>query len=946
MTRLPAPFGTRIDRARPVTFRFEGRPVTGYAGDTIASALAASGQLMLSRSFKYHRPRGAFGLAGAEANTLVQVGAEPNVQADLRRVSEGMVVTAQNVAGSLAFDRDAAMGLLSRFLPVGFYYRTFMGPTRHAWYRLWEPLIRAKAGLGRVDPAATFPPGPRGNLHCDVLVVGAGPAGLAAAAEAARGGADTILCDAGPEAGGTLCHAPGPDGGAGLLAAVAGVRVMTATTCTGWFADNWLALVQAATHAGPQSGSQSASHAASLWRVRARQVVFAVGGIEQPALFRNNDLPGVLSSGAVRRLIRLYGVAPGRSAVVLAGTPEGLDAAEDLRAAGIALAAVVLPRPLPGHEARIAALGAPVIAGRIEAAAGRGRVARVQVAGRWIDCDTVAVAVGQAPGAVLGHDTATGRFTLRLDRPGLHLAGSVNGHAGHAAVIADGRHAAHAALRALGLADGAEGRPKDPDAALAFWHQPVEPHPKGKDFVDFDEDLTVADLVNAVAEGYRELELVKRFTTVGMGPSQGRHSALATARVVAQATGRAVAEVGVATARPPAMPEALGTLAGHAHTAERRTALHARHLALGAEMRPVGAWWRPYLYGRGDRAALIAAEVAAVRQGVGLLDVSTLGKLEVRGPDAGEFLDRLYTMAHRTQPVGRVRYCLMLNDLGAVVDDGVALRLADDHFFVTATTGAVARVYADMAHWNAQWGLRVDVANVTGAFAGLNVTGPGARAVVQALGGDIDFSAAGFPYLSGCEGVVAGVPVRAMRIGFTGELSYEFHCPASLAPALWDAVMAVPGVRPYGLEASRILRLEKGHILIGQDTDALSSPDELSMGWALSGRKPFHVGKRSVEMRRRLGVARKLAAVAFPPGTRGVEESCLVLDGGRPAGHVTSAALSPTLGHPIALAFVPAALAVPGTAIAVRARGGAVVTGQVAGHAFYDPDNTRQEVAE
>lgn len=930
MTRLPAPFGTRIDRARPVTLRFEGRAVQGYHGDTIASALMADGQAMLSRSFKYHRPRGLFGMAGAEANTLVQVGAEPNVQADLRAVADGQEVSAQNVSGSLARDRGAVIGRFARFLPVGFYYRTFLGPTRGAWLRFWEPRIRAMAGLGRVDTAARFPQGDKAHLHCDVLVVGAGPAGLAAAAEAARGGADVILCDAGPEPGGSLCHTA-----SGAAAAPPGVRMMTGTTCTGWFADNWLSLVQGG----------------RLWRVRARQVILAVGGIDQPAVFHNNDLPGIISAGAARRLIRLYAVAPGARAVVLAGTPEGLDAAEDMAAAGIALAALVLPRPLPGHEARIAALGCPVIAGRIEAAEGRARVARVQVGGGWIDCDCLVVAVGQAPawqlpcqaGAVLGHDAATERFALRLDRPGLHLAGTVNGYAGNAAVVADGRRAGAAALRALGLAGAVEPAPKDPDAALSFWHQPLDPHPKAKDFVDFDEDLQVADLINAVAEGYRELELVKRFSTVGMGPSQGRHSALATARIVAEATGRAVADVGVATARPPAMPEALGTLAGHGHTAERRTALHARHLALGAEMKPVGAWWRPYLYGAGDRAAQVAAEVAAVRSAVGLLDVSTLGKLEVRGPDAGEFMDRLYTMAHGSQPVGRVRYCLMLNEMGAVIDDGVALRLAPDLFYVTATTGAVARVYADMALWNAQWGLRVDVANLTGAFAGLNITGPGARDVLARLPGSIDFGRDAFPYLSGCEGVVAGVPVRALRIGFTGELSYELHCPASHAPALWDAVMATGDVRPYGLEASRVLRLEKGHILIGQDTDALSSPDELGMGWALSTKKPFYVGKRSAEMRRRLGVTRRLAAIAFPAGTRGLGESCLVLADGVPAGHLTSVALSPTLGHPIALGFVPAALAAPGTAVTIRSRDGGTVTGRVTGHAFLDPDNRRQE---
>jgi sarcosine oxidase subunit alpha len=353
----------------------------------------------------------------------------------------------------------------------------------------------------------------------------------------------------------------------------------------------------------------------------------------------------------------------------------------------------------------------------------------------------------------------------------------------------------------------------------------------------------------------------------------------------------------------------------------------------------VGAWWRPYRYGA------VTDEVRAVRGAAGLLDVSTLGKIEVRGPDAAAFMDRLYTMNHAGQPVGRVRYCLMLNDLGAVIDDGVAFRLAEDHFYVTATTGAVARVWAEMALRNAQWGLRVDAANVTGAFAGINVTGPAARAVLAALPSDIDWSADAFPYLGGRTGTVAGVPVRAMRIGFTGEVSFELHCPASHAPALWDAVMAAGapyGLVPYGLEASRILRLEKGHILIGQDTDALSSPDELGMGWALAMKKPDFIGKRSVEMRRRLGVARRLVALTFPAGTAGLGESCLVLDAGEPAGHITSVAESPTLGHPIALAFAPVRLAEPGAAVTVKARDGRLVTGTVAGHAFLDPENRRQ----
>jgi sarcosine oxidase subunit alpha len=912
MSRLPEPFGSRIDRSRCVHFSFEGRPFEGFEGDCIASALAASGQWVLSRSFKYHRPRGVMSMTGADANSLVQLPSDPNVAADLTPIREGLRVTAQNVNGSLERDRDAIIDRFGRFLPVGFYYRTFMGPGRDGWYRRWEPLIRRKAGLGVVDTRAAHRDFEKAHLHCDLLVIGAGPAGLEAAIAAAEAGADVVLCDENPEIGGWLTwgrHDPAVLAGlAARIDALPNVRVLTGTVCNGWYEDNWLPLIQ---------GER-------LYRTRAREVVIATGTIEQPAIFRNNDLPGILLGGAVQRLIRHYGVRPGTTATVLAAGDEGYAVALDLLDAGVALALVADPRPAAAagaHERDLLAKGVAVARGQgveeAQGTAGNRHLARVRVGGRWVDCDLLAVSAGRAPawqlpcqaGGKVGYDAASASMTLAMPEAPVRLAGGVAG------------------------------------LDLPQYAQPIVAHAKGRDFVDFDEDLQVKDLQNAVKEGYREIELVKRFTTVGMGPSQGRHSALATARIVAEATGRSVAAVGVTTARPPVGPETLGVLAGHHEPAERRTALHARHLALGAVMKPVGAWWRPYSYGAGGA---VREEILAVREGVGLLDVSTLGKLEVRGPDAGAFLDRLYTMAHANQPAGRIRYCLMLNEMGSVIDDGVAYRLAEDRFYVTATTGAVARVYADMLFWNAQWRLKVDVLNLTGAFCGLNVTGPKARAVLQSIAGDIDFGRDAFPYLHGREGVVAGVPVRAMRIGFTGELSYELHCPSSHAPALWDAVLQAGrphGLRPYGLEASRILRLEKGHILIGQDTDALTTPDELGFGWAVSRKKPFFIGKRSIEMRARLGQTRKLAGLRFPADIAEVPgESCLVLKDGAPVGQVTSVGFSPTLGCSIALAYVHVDDATEGSIVTVKCRSGRLITAPVVGHAFFDPSNARQEL--
>ena len=945
MRRLAPPFGTRIDRTRPLRFSFDGRNLEGFAGDTIASALAANGQMLLSRSFKYHRPRGLHSLTGADANALVQVVAEPNVDAGLTPLSAGMKVTAQNVNGSLDRDRDAIIDRIGRFLPVGFYYRTFMGPTPGAWLKLWEPLLRKKAGLGKVDMKAVSTAGTSSYLHCDLLVVGGGAAGLAAAIEAAEAGADVVLCEAEPELGGGLTYR---DAEAQLSAmrdrakTLVNLRVMTGTGCNGWYEDNWLALI-----AGDR-----------LYRTRARHIILATGTIEQPAVFQNNDLPGIMPGGTVLRLIRHYGVQPGSVAVVLAATPEGHDVARALRAAGVTIAAVVEPRPLPRPSADdLRQAGVPFIEGHIEAARGSKCVASVQVGGRWIDCDLVAVSAGHMPawqlpcqaGAKLVCDDAGGMRFEGLPRD-ITLAGSLAGHAAHDTVVADGRHAARIALRALGISSALPPPlPNDDAKVFANWDMPLAVDPRGRDFVDFDEDLQVKDLLNAVQEGYRDIELVKRFTTAGMGPSQGKHSARATARIVAAATSRRLEDTGITTARPPVAPEKLGVLAGHHPALERRTALHAVHLSLGAEMRPVGNWWRPYVYkGTSTRETAIVEEVKAVRDGVGLLDVSTLGKLEVRGPDAGAFLDRMYSTTHGNQPLGRVRYALMLNEMGTIIDDRVVLRLAEDCYYVTATTGAVARVYADMSFWNAQWRMNVDVLNLTGAFCGLNVTGPKARAVLEAIPGSIDFSPAAFPYLEGRLGRVAGAPVRAMRIGFTGELSFELHCPGSQAPALWNAITAAGkahGLRPYGLEASRILRLEKGHIIIGQDSDAMTTPDEVGFGWAVSKKKPFFVGKRSIEARRRAGLTRRLAAVAFAGDlARPVGEGCLVLRGGNPVGHVTSFAVSPSLGRPIALAYVHPDDSAAGTSVTVRARDGAMVDGTVAGHAFFDPENRRQEI--
>ncbi|MFQ5775272.1 MAG: 2Fe-2S iron-sulfur cluster-binding protein [Kiloniellaceae bacterium] len=967
--RLPAPSGLLIDRTRPVSFTFEGRRIQGFAGDTIASALAANGVKVLSRSFKYHRPRGILTMAGQDANTLVQLPHEPNVPADRHPISEGLEVRGQNYGGSLERDRGALIGLIGRFLPVGFYYRAFFRP-RGVWERVWEPVVRRSAGLGRVRLDAPHGTCDKAYGFTDVAVVGGGPAGMAAALAAARAGARVLLVEENPVLGGALAYARfdvegnrGPALRRDLTAQVAAdpnIEVMTDAVCNGWFADNWLPVIR---------GER-------LYKVRAGEVVIAAGALEQPALFRNNDLPGVMLGSAAQRLIRLYGVRPGRRAVVLAGNGHGYLVALDLMEAEVELAAVIDLRRAPADDPAMRAVlerGVRVLSGHtvtqalpgpgkrsivgvvIDSITGEGEVAGQ---GERVDCDLLAMSVGYTPtyqlalqaGARLDYDDATAMLSITGLPDHLHLAGSVNGAYDPDAALAEGRLAGWRAARAAGFDAGPEPPvPGDKGAEGINFPWPIFPHPEGKDFVDFDEDLQIGDILNSAADGYAELELVKRFTTVGMGPSQGRHSALATARLVANASGRSVAETGVTTARPPFTGEKLAVLAGRSFEPERLSAMHHRHLEAGAQMMPAGLWWRPAYYGPTERREdCIREEVLAVRGNVGLIDVSTLGGLEIRGPDAAEFLNRIYTFAYAKQAVGRARYVLMTNEAGTIIDDGVACRLREDHFYVTATTGGVDRIYLSMLWWNAQWRLDVDVANVTAAYAGVNIAGPKSREVLTRLVEGVDLSAEAFPYMGVREGRVAGIPARLIRVGFVGELGYEVHVPASCGEALWDTLVEAGrdhDIRRFGVEAQRVLRLEKGHIIIGQDTDAMTFPHEVDMAWAIARKKPFFVGGRSIELRLRQPMRRKLAGFAIDdPKLPTPGESNLVLRDRDMAGFVTSVARSPSLGKVIGMAYVHPDDAVPGASIRIKLDGGQVVAAEVVPLPFYDPDNKRQEM--
>lgn len=966
-SRLPAPYGTLINRDVAVEFKFENKTINGFDGDTIASALLANKQWLLSRSFKYHRPRGALTMAGQDANTMVQLPSNPNALADKEVIKEGMLVGAQNYTGSLEKDSGALLGLFSRFLPVGFYYKAFFKP-RGMWEK-WAPLIRKKAGLGIIDQQLKSPYYDKQYKFYDVVIVGGGPAGMQAAIDVAVHDCEVLIVDENPILGGSLNYTRLDAEGirakslrTKLVASIeanSNITVMTNAVCNGWFADNWLPII---------CGNR-------LYKVRAIQTILCTGAIEQPALFHNNDLPGVVMSSAAQRLIHLYGIKPGSAAVILTGNNDGYGTALDLYDAGVMIKAIVDLRENPDYDeiARAAvARGITVKTGCAVYAAHNRKATHITSVdvrkivsqgvcandGEIIDCDLLCMSVGYTPayqlacqaGGQLSYDDQSAMFTLSSCPDTLHLAGSVNSLWQIDDVLAEATRAAAMASNALGLSDLAIGDaiPKGNISPNHPW--PIFPHPKGKEFVDYDEDLTIADIINATADGYEHIQLVKRYSTCGMGPSQGRHSALAAARIVAAATHRTVAQTGVTTARPPFSAEQLGHSAGRSFYPARRSNMHYRHIEAGAEMLQAGAWFRPAFYQQGNitRQDCINAEVSNVRNNVGLVDVSTLGGLEVRGPDAGEFLNRFYTFGFVKQPVGRARYALLTNEAGVVIDDGVACRFGDNHYYVTATTGGVDRVYQNMLKWNAQWRLDVDIANVTSAYCGVNIAGPNARRVLEKVCTNIDLSSVAFPYMGVRSGSVDGIPARLIRVGFVGELGYEIHVPQQYGEALWDALMKAGNdhaIRPFGIEAQRVLRLEKGHIIIGQDTDAMSNPNEVQMSWAVSRKKPFFVGGRTLsELEKKPSLRGLVGFVVNDTDSPIPQESHLILDGDQMTGRVTSCSYSPTLEKVIGLAYVSPSSSANGSAIVIKSSNGVLVGATVVGLPFYDPNTARQEL--
>lgn len=955
--RLEAREGEWIDRSVPLEFTFEGRAVRGFAGDTVSSALAAAGVPFVGRSFKYHRPRGLLSFANHDCNALFEIDGVPNVRGDVTALRAGMRVTAVNTRGGLAHDRGRLLDHLGRFLPVGFYYKAFHG----RFFPRWERMIRAFAGLGEVALDAPRRTTPKRYGFCDVLVVGGGPSGLAAAAAAAAAGARVTLVDEAARLGGAQVAADERARVRALVDALEGsgrVTVLKETVAAGYYADHWVALAEPG----------------RLTKMRARAVVLATGVIEQPAVFRNNDLPGILLASGAQCLLRRYRVAPGQAVAIVTANAEGYALAAELHAEAVRVAAIVELRSEAEAAAEAAAcraLGIPWLAAHApyEAAPGpRGRVAGLVVApldpggridparGRRIECDAVLMSVGFAAAAqLLAQAGGRTRFCETLQQfvpetlsEGVFVAGRTNGVYELEARIADGRHAGTAAAVHAGCTATV------PPAPARSTRRPSHPfpiidHPRGKNFVDFDEDLTVADLEHAVQEGFDSSELLKRYSTVGMGPSQGKHSAMNALRILARARGESVAALGLTTARPPYHPVALELLAGRGFHIERRTPIDADHAARGAVFMPAGNWRRPEYYARpgASRADCIEAEVAAVRTRVGLIDVGTLGKIEVHGREAGLFLDRAYAGRFAEMKVGTTRYALMLDETGVIIDDGVVGRFGPESFYFTTTTSGSATVYRELTRLAALWGLDCVLVNVTGHRAAFNLAGPASREVLARVS-SLALDEASFPFLGLRSGEVAGSAALVMRVGFVGELGYEIHVPASAALGVWRALLeagAPAGIRPFGVEAQRILRLEKGHFIVGQDTDGLTDPFEANAAWAVSMGKPYFVGQRSLKILKARGPRQKLVGLEFAASGPMPRESQLVIEAGEIAGRVTSVARSSTLGRTIGLALVRPDLAAAARSLRVRGDGGVMLEAHIVPVPFYDPELERQRPA-
>ncbi|HEX6705936.1 MAG TPA: sarcosine oxidase subunit alpha family protein [Albitalea sp.] len=985
----------RIDASRTLHLRFDGCDYTAHPGDTLASALLAHGVRRVATSFKYGRPRGIVGAGAEEPNALVDVGegahVTPNVKATQAELYDGFV--ARSPAAS---PLKTALGRLAgRFMPAGFYSKTFKWP-RTLW-PAYEAAIRRLSGFGRAPDSPDPEHYDHLHHHVDVLVVGGGACGLLAALQAGRAGLETLLVDEQGEFGGWLLSDPrvridGGDGATFVRSALAALADMPHVSClprTTAFGLHEHQLVQAVEllqdHLAPAQRDPALPRQ-RLHKIRARRIVLATGAIERPLVFGNNDLPGVMTVSAAQTYLQRHGVRVGRR-ILVCGTGDAIyDAAELLAAAGaeVTVADVRPQVPAPRRMANLRVLAGHGIA----QATGRGEVRGAQLVrlhaerdevvapGPHIDCDTVLSSGGLSPTVHLfchdgsrprWDDAATAFVLPREGREGIACAGAVTGAFDWDDALRQTTEAMQRVIADLErpdllVAPEVEHRRHRPARHLVRLPDGRAEGTGAKAFVDFQNDVTAADIALAVRENYHSIEHVKRYTALGFGTDQGKLSNVNGAVLTARALRRPVAEVGTTTYRPAYTPVSFGALAGsmQGDTFEprRTTALHAAHVQRGAEFEPVGQWLRPWYFPqRGeDLHAAVARECRAAREGVAVMDASTLGKIQIDGPDAREFLNRIYANAWSQLAPGKCRYGLMLDENGMVMDDGVTACIHDTQFHMTTTTGGAARVLAWLERWHqTEWpDLKVWMTSVTDHWSTVAVVGPKARAVLAKLVPDLDLSPEAFRFMDWRSGTAAGVPARIFRISFSGELAYEINVESGLGHYLWEAVMTAGaefGITPYGTETMHVLRAEKGFIIVGQDTDGSVSPIDLGMGWAVGLKKPFSfLGRRSLARSDTARTDRKQLVGLLP-----LDPDEVLLEGAQiletpqvdaPAemlGHVSSSYHSVALGRSFAMALVRGGAQREGQTLYAFARG-RVTPVKVTSSVFVDPKGERQHV--
>ena len=995
--------GRLIDRSTGVDFSFNGKRLRGFKGDTLAAALLANDQMLVGRSFKYHRPRGIVASGAEEPNALVNMGVagrfEPNQRTTTTEVFDGLTATSQNHWPSLEFDVGVVNNAFARFLPGGFYYKTFMYP-RPFWKHVFEPIIRQSAGLGKAPKEPDADRYEHAYAFCDLLVVGGGIAGLQSALIAGAAGARVIVLEQCPHWGGrapvdgdVIDGAPADDWINDTLEALGkmgNVTLRSRCMAAGVYDHGYVLAEERVADHTPGDGRPKKR----LWRIRAGRILTATGAIERPLSFAGNDIPGVMLASAVRDYAVNWAVSPGDRTVVVTNNDDAYRTAIALKEAGLEVPAIIDARAevTGALPAKARALGIRIEEGRaIVKVKGGKRVTGVSIglqAGEGavledIGCDAVAMSGGWSPivhlwshcGGKLDWDRKRHMFRPDATRPPtthdgsamVIVAGACNGALCAAEALADAAEAGVAAVKALGL----KGKTTPLGKAEALDEGPMEPvwiMPQGagpklrmKMWLDYQNDVKVSDVQLAAREGYNSVEHTKRYTTLGMATDQGKLSNINGLAVLADALSEDIPAVGTTTFRPPYTPVTIGALAGESRgeifQPLRRSPMHDWHEGQGAYMEPVGLWRRPYCYPRAGETheQAVHREILNTRANVGLLDASTLGKIIVKGADAGKFLDMLYTNVMSSLPVGKCRYGLMCNEQGFLSDDGVVIRLAEDTWLCHTTTGGAERIHGWMEDWLQceWWDWQVFTANVTEQYAQIAVAGPKARKVLEALGG-MDVSKEAMPFMSFADGTLGGLPVRLHRISFSGELSYEIAVPASHGRALWDKLLAAGaahGVMPYGTEAMHIMRAEKGFIMIGDETDGTVIPQDLGLDWAISKKKTDYLGKRG-QARTYLASPDRWKLVGFETldGSVIADGAYVPAEGMNPngqrnvQGRVTSTYFSPTLKKGIAMGLLKHGPTRMDEVVEFTAVGGGTVQARVVNPVFLDPKGEKQDV--